>query len=44
MVILLIITDGYSIGGYLWIFYWWILVIINVIILLFIGGCYTNGY
>jgi hypothetical protein len=34
--------DGYSINGHWWLFYWWILVFINDIILVVIG-CYSIG-
>jgi len=32
---------GYSIGGYLWLFYWWLLV---GILLMVIGGYFVNGH
>jgi hypothetical protein len=41
MVILLIVIGGYSINGYLWLFYWWLLV---VILLMAIGGYSIGGY
>jgi hypothetical protein len=41
MVILLMFIGGYSINGYWWLFYYWILV---VIILMAIGGYSIIGY
>jgi hypothetical protein len=37
--ILLVDIGEYSIGGY-----WWILMVINVIILVGFGGYFINGY
>ncbi len=42
MNILLVVINCYY--GYGWIFYWWILVIINFIILVAIGGYFINDY
>jgi hypothetical protein len=39
--ILLMTIGGYSINGYWWIFYCWLLV---VILLMVIGGCSIDGY
>jgi hypothetical protein len=33
--------NSYSIGGYLWLFFWWLFV---VILLVAIGDYYMNGY
>jgi hypothetical protein len=41
MVILLVAIHGYSIGGYSWLFYWWLLVII---LLMATSGYSINGY
>ncbi len=41
MVILLVVICGYSIGGYLWLFYWWLFV---VILLVAICGYSIGGY
>jgi hypothetical protein len=41
VVILLVAICDYSIGGYLWLFYWWLLM---AIILMTISGYYINGY
>ncbi len=41
---LLMVIDGYSIGGYFVIAYWLFQMVINVIILVVIGGYYINGY
>jgi hypothetical protein len=39
--ILLMAIDAYSINGYWWLFYSWLVV---VILLMTIGGYYINGY
>jgi hypothetical protein len=36
-----VVIGSYSIGGYLWLFYWWLLV---AILLMVIGGYFINGY
>jgi len=36
MVILLMAIGGYSINGYYWLFYWWLLMVI--------GGYFINDY
>ncbi len=41
VVILLMDINSYHIGGYLWLFYWWLLVII---LLMVIGEYSINGY
>jgi len=41
MTIILMVIDGYSIGGYCWIFYWWLLM---AIILMVIDGYSIGGY
>jgi hypothetical protein len=41
VVIILVVIRGYSIGGFSWFFYQWLLV---AIILMATGGYFINGY
>ncbi len=41
MVILLVVIHGYFMGGYCWLFYYWLLV---VILLMATSGYSINGY